>query len=36
MNKLPHEYVKGYIEKCGYILLSEYKRNRDKLIVKCP
>jgi len=36
MNKLDPIFVKKYVEDCGYILLSEYKRNRDKLLMKCP
>lgn len=34
---LTYEYVKEYIEKEGYILLSkEYKNNRTKLKIQCP
>jgi len=35
--KLTYEYVKDFIEKEGYQLLSkEYKNNRTKLLIKCP
>lgn len=35
--RLTYEYVKEYIEKEGYKLLSnEYIGNRDKLLLKCP
>lgn len=37
MKKFDIEYVRGYIEKCGYILLSDaYINSSTKLSIECP
>jgi hypothetical protein len=34
--KLTNEYVKDYIDREGYVLLSEYKNSKIKLLIRCP